>query len=272
MSGSESNESVTPAGSFGVCVIRSLHVVRFTIGTMLNTVAVVAILSWLFVGLGRGAGGLVGHPPLFLVVAFPFLFASLATLVVTLVQSRRASRKETQLALTDGGLLLPERTRAADGPARERNLKETVLMVAVWFSGLCVSAAAAGFFLAGQRPEFASPAFCTTLETESPPDVADLNLGIAAPAPDAEEGVAEEDIPVQRTSRRAPETKSLPFPHLPTRYSPGPLPESVQSTAVEQREALPMPRVPSKAPPGPMPDVARGEANPVGEIESSAPH
>jgi hypothetical protein len=80
---------IAPADLFGVCKMRSSRL-RFRIGTMMTAVAVVALLLWLVVGLGRGPAGLIGDSPFYLVLATPILFASTVTLMVTLVQSLRS--------------------------------------------------------------------------------------------------------------------------------------------------------------------------------------
>jgi hypothetical protein len=220
--------------------------VRFTLGNLLTAVAVLAFLSWLVVGLDRGVAGLIGYPPVYLVVAFPFLLASFATFIVTVFQARRVQRQEQKVVSTSPSAC---------------KLKVSVLTIAVSL-GVFVTATAAGFFLLpGRWIEFVRPAIRTMLKMKSLPDAVDLEPATSVPASDTPEAALDEGVPVQRASLRLPNAKALPFPPLPTRYSPGPLPRTATDTTVERRALLPVPPVPSKAPPGLVPDRVQGNAN-----------
>jgi hypothetical protein len=246
--------------------------VRFTIGTMMTAVAVLAILAWLVVGLRRGVAELIGHPPLLLVVAFPLLLSSFATLMVTLVQSRGMPRTEARVTPIEHDELSVDGTRTLEKSAKARKLNLSVLATAVWLGGACASAAAAGFLLASQRPELERPTVGTMIDEESLRGAVEFESATLAPASARVERSPDDDVPVQRASSRLAETKVLPFPPLPTRYSPGPLPEPVRNATLDERAALPLPPVPTKAPPGPVPEEVESNPIPADQTEPSGLH
>jgi hypothetical protein len=51
--------------------------------------AILGIASGILIGLAQGRTDWIGYPPLYLVCAFPFVFAGSLTLFVTAVQLRR---------------------------------------------------------------------------------------------------------------------------------------------------------------------------------------
>ena len=65
---------------------------RFTIGSMMIAMAILGLLVWVVTGLMLNGAGWFSHPPLYLLIAYPFLFAACITFVVTLVQFRSERR------------------------------------------------------------------------------------------------------------------------------------------------------------------------------------
>lgn len=66
---------------------------RFTIASMMIGTAVVGIILWIIAGLVRDGTAWFRHPPLYLVVTFPFLFTLAVTFAVTFVELRRERRR-----------------------------------------------------------------------------------------------------------------------------------------------------------------------------------
>jgi hypothetical protein len=66
--------------------------VRFTIGSMMVATSIVGLFSWIITGLNRDGTAWFRNPPLYLVLAYPFLFAAGVTFAVTLVQFRSERR------------------------------------------------------------------------------------------------------------------------------------------------------------------------------------
>jgi hypothetical protein len=72
----------------------------------------------------------------------------------------------------------------------------------------------------------------------------------------------------RRASLRSAVPEALPFPPLPTRYSPGPAPKSDQGAEAYQRDLVPMPPVPSKVPPGILPNQTISNSRAIDEVGS----
>jgi cytochrome c biogenesis protein CcdA len=62
--------------------------------------ALLGILSWIIAGLVRDGTSWVRYPPLYLVVTFPFLFATSLTLAVSFFQGRFERRRQEQNGTT----------------------------------------------------------------------------------------------------------------------------------------------------------------------------
>jgi hypothetical protein len=65
---------------------------RFTIGSMMVATAILGLLTWVITGLLTDGAAWFSHPPLYMVIAYPFLFAASLTLFVTIVQFRSERR------------------------------------------------------------------------------------------------------------------------------------------------------------------------------------
>ena len=135
-------------------------------------------------------------------------------------------------------------------------IRFTIGSMAVWLGVLSVTAAGMAFFLSTSGHREGKPAIATSIRDQAKPSLAGSECDTSASTPDSAKDVANGDMHVQRTSLSSADNAALPFPPLPTRFSPGPLAEPDQNVAAVQRERLPMPPVPSKLPPGPMPEQA----------------
>jgi hypothetical protein len=66
---------------------------RFTIGSIMVATVVVAVVSWIVAGLVRHGKAWFSQAPLYVLIAYPFLFAACGTLFVTIVQFRSDRRR-----------------------------------------------------------------------------------------------------------------------------------------------------------------------------------
>ena len=250
--------------------MRVLHI-RFTIGSMMGGVAILAILSWLVNGFGQHGRRFFWPPPLYLVVAFLSLLSIATTFVVTFLQIRQGATEMDQSGAVEQNLLAAGVASSHGAWARESTLKIGVLAIAGSLALLSVSAGAIGFFLPALTTHDGRPAILTMIS--DPSDAGALSSESNTPEstshPTGE--AANEDIAVQRASLRTPDTASLPFPPLPTRFSPGPLLEPSQNTAADTRHVPPVPPVPSKAPPGNVIEANRRDSDVIDPTEPVQP-
>ena len=139
------------------------------------------------------------------------------------------------------------------------HIRFTIGSMAVWLGILFLTAAGMGFFLSNSRHRAAKPAIATLIGDQAKPSLPGSESDTPDSTPDLAKHVANGDMHVHRTGLRSADLAALPFPPLPTRFSPVPLPEPDQHVEVVRRDRLPMPPVPSKLPPGPMPEQAGGD-------------
>lgn len=66
---------------------------RFTTRSMMVATVVVALVSWIIVGLVRDGKAWFSQAPLYALLAYPFLFAACGTLLVTIIQFRSDRRR-----------------------------------------------------------------------------------------------------------------------------------------------------------------------------------
>lgn len=141
--------------------------IRFTIGSMMVGVAILAILSWLVNGLGQHGRRFFWPPPLYLVVALPFLLSIATTFVVTLLQIRQGASEKDQSGAVEQNLLAAGDASCHGASARESTLKIGVLAIAGSLALLSVSAGAIGFFLPVLTTHDGKPAILTMMSDPS---------------------------------------------------------------------------------------------------------
>ena len=94
---------------------------------MMVGVAVLAILSWLVIGLGQHGRRFFGVPPLYMVVAFPFLLTLATTFAVTLLELRREGAQKEQSGPVDQSQSTAGGPSGHDTPAGASKLTISVL-------------------------------------------------------------------------------------------------------------------------------------------------